>query len=38
MLEHAGRANNLDGIAHVLTNLEQAYSKVAVVLNGILNS
>ena len=37
-LEHAGRANNLDGIAHVLTNLEQAYSKVAVVLNGILNS
>jgi CheY-like chemotaxis protein/HPt (histidine-containing phosphotransfer) domain-containing protein len=37
-LEHAGRANNLDGIAHVLTDLEQAYSRVAVVLNGILNS
>ena len=37
-LEHAGRANNLDGIAHVLTNLEQAYSKVAIVLNSILNS
>jgi CheY-like chemotaxis protein/HPt (histidine-containing phosphotransfer) domain-containing protein len=36
-LEHAGRANNLEGVAYVLTDLERAYSKVAVALNGILN-
>jgi HPt (histidine-containing phosphotransfer) domain-containing protein len=37
-LEVAGRANNLEGIEDTLTDLESAYSKVAVVLNGILNS
>ncbi len=37
-LEHAGRANELDGVEHILTDLEKAYSKVATVLTGILNS
>jgi CheY-like chemotaxis protein len=37
-LEHAGRANNLEGIAQVFTDLERAYSKVAMVLNGLVNS
>ena len=37
-LELAGRTNNLDGVEHTLTDLKIAYSKVAAVLNGILNS
>jgi len=37
-LEHAGRANNLAGIAQVFSDLERAYSKAAVVLNNLVNS
>ena len=37
-LEHAGRSNEPNGVEYVLTNLEKAYSKVAIVLTDILNS
>jgi PAS domain S-box-containing protein len=37
-LELAGRSNDLQGVEQVLSDLEKAYSKVAVVLKGILNS
>jgi HPt (histidine-containing phosphotransfer) domain-containing protein len=37
-LEHAGRTNGLEGVSRVLNELEIAYTKVATMLIGILNS